>query len=414
MRNLLFLILAAVMLQFGASAQSQNRQKSLEKLQLTKLPNAKVLGTDSNKNVIDNTSEILNLINQHSGSGSETDPVFSSWDKDYADLINTPIIPDVSGKLDKGVYNGTAADLNSRIDSIIANPSGVGNGIYGGSGTVPKGTRIKFAGTNNLWNNSQVTYDSCVDLKSDVNSGLIFGLQKRYHSKEFLQSGILKPYDIQNGGVSNEYRNRSVGVRAIVHNKSFVEALVCVPRFSSDQPNFVVQAKGYNKNNYKPIRSMFFIEPEGLKHDITYPYYGYESNMKIRYDKAGFSFKNNKNPNYNAYGQCDTKYEFKIGGINVHMKKQGEDIFFLRNSFGKFYLKFKNEEAPNYEQSQSVALDTITGRVFYDKRPVIRTFEGVSPDASGNIELVLTSPDGIVKKRLGIDNDGNLTLTDVE
>ncbi len=83
MRNLFFLILATIMLQVSAVAQSQNRQKPLD----------------------------INLINQNAGGVTSVNGQTGDVQID---------IPDVSTKLDKGDYTGTASELKSTLENQLS------------------------------------------------------------------------------------------------------------------------------------------------------------------------------------------------------------------------------------------------------------------------------------------------------
>ncbi len=58
----------------------------------------------------------------------ETDPIFSAWDKDYADLTNKPTIPDVSGKVDK--VAGKDLSTNDYTDGEKAKLANTANKVY--------------------------------------------------------------------------------------------------------------------------------------------------------------------------------------------------------------------------------------------------------------------------------------------
>lgn len=122
MRKLLILIFAATMLQISAIAQNVNRQKSLEKLQLTQQKSATVLGTDAAGNVVDNTAEVQQAIQS---STPDLTPYAKSAEVDSklnakADKSNTYTTAEVDSKL------STKADIMSvynkqTVDALIEN-----------------------------------------------------------------------------------------------------------------------------------------------------------------------------------------------------------------------------------------------------------------------------------------------------
>ncbi|MBO4751295.1 MAG: hypothetical protein J5526_00930, partial [Bacteroidales bacterium] len=77
------------------------------------------------------TSYVTNYINNIGGLGSENDPVFTAWDKDYNDLINKPTIPTVPTNVSE--FTNDAGYLTSFTEAQVLSISNDTIYLTGGS-----------------------------------------------------------------------------------------------------------------------------------------------------------------------------------------------------------------------------------------------------------------------------------------
>jgi hypothetical protein len=97
----------------------------------------------------------------------ETDPVFIAWDKDYADLINTPTIPDAStfsGDFEplKGADDNYVTDAEK---TVLGNTSGINTGdqdLSGKQDTLVSGTNIKTVNSTSILGSGDIAVEGAL------------------------------------------------------------------------------------------------------------------------------------------------------------------------------------------------------------------------------------------------------------
>ncbi len=128
------------------------------------------LSTLATKNALnDSTAKVRSEIPDVSGFiTSETDPVYSAWDKDYADLTNKPVIPVVPTNISE--FTNDAGYLTSEIDGSVTNELQVlsisNDTIYLSNGGFVK---LPASGLTNF-TESNYTYDTKTGVKFTPNN----------------------------------------------------------------------------------------------------------------------------------------------------------------------------------------------------------------------------------------------------
>ncbi len=117
----------------------------------------------------DSTAKVRSEIPDVSGFiTSETDPVYSAWDKDYADLTNKPVIPVVPTNISE--FTNDAGYLTSEIDGSVTNELQVlsisNDTIYLSNGGFVK---LPYSGLTNF-TESNYTYDTKTGVKFTPNN----------------------------------------------------------------------------------------------------------------------------------------------------------------------------------------------------------------------------------------------------